>query len=195
MKEARLIGLTGGIGSGKSVVARVLRLKGYRVYDCDMEAKRLMEQSERIVSGLTDRFGKDCYTEEGHLNRPFLAEKIFNNKEDREWLNHLVHSAVRDDLVRWLYGSKGISFVESAILHTSSLDEYCNQVWVVDAPLELRIDRAMMRGGIDLNNLLARIESQRGELEEIDGEKIRIINNSGSESLLLQIDLLLDKTE
>lgn len=195
MKEARLIGLTGGIGSGKSVVARVLRLKGYRVYDCDMEAKRLMEQSERIVSGLTDRFGKDCYTAEGHLNRPFLAEKIFNDKEDREWLNHLVHSAVRDDLVRWLYGSKGISFVESAILHTSSLDEYCNQVWVVDAPLELRIDRAMMRGGIDLNNLLARIESQRGELEEIDGEKIRIINNSGSESLLLQIDLLLDKTE
>ncbi len=195
MKEARLIGLTGGIGSGKSVVARVLRLKGYRVYDCDMEAKRLMEQSERIISGLTDRFGKDCYTEEGRLNRPFLAEKIFNNKEDREWLNHLVHSAVRDDLVRWLYGSEGISFVESAILHTSSLDEYCNQVWVVDAPLELRIDRAMMRGGIDLNNLLARIESQRGELEEIDGEKIRIINNSGSESLLLQIDLLLDKTE
>ncbi|MDE6537434.1 MAG: dephospho-CoA kinase [Muribaculaceae bacterium] len=195
MKEARLIGLTGGIGSGKSVVARVLRLKGYRVYDCDMEAKRLMEQSERIVSGLTDRFGKDCFTAEGRLNRPFLAEKIFNNKEDREWLNHLVHSAVRDDLVGWLYGSKGISFVESAILHTSSLDEYCNQVWVVDAPLELRIDRAMMRGGIELNNLLARIESQRGELEEIDGEKIRIINNSGSESLLLQIDLLLDKTE
>lgn len=186
----KIIGLTGGIGAGKSVVARVLRLKGFKVYDCDLRASILMQKSEKIVSALTGRFGKECYQSEGTLNRRYLSARIFAEEEERLWVNTLVHTAVRDDLLLWAE-EKNISFVESAILHSSGLDMICKEIWVVDAPEELRFRRAMERGGIDAEDLRRRMRIQEGELDGLPAEKVRRIDNSGRVSLLMAIDALL----
>lgn len=189
-KRHRLIGLTGGIGAGKSVVSRILRLKGYTVYDCDLRASVLMENSETIVSELTGRFGEGCYLPDGRLNRILLAQRIFSDANERLWVNNLVHQAVKADLLRWIE-ENGDGFVESAILHSSGLEAICSEIWVIEAPEELRFERALIRGGISEENLRARMEVQRGEFNSLPLEKVRRIDNSGKSSLLERIDFLL----
>lgn len=189
-----VIGITGGIGAGKSVVSRILRLKGYRVYDCDSEARRLMERSEEILAALTERFGQECILGDGGLDRAYIAGKVFTDAAELEWLNKLVHGAVRDDVGRWvrMCEAEGCCrlFVESAILFTSGLDRMCDRIWMVTAPEQLRLQRAMERGGVSEEDLLRRIESQRKEFDSLPGEKVTEIDNSG-ESLLERIDMLL----
>lgn len=206
----KITGITGGIGAGKSVVSRILRLKGFEVYDCDYHAHRIMETAEEIVLALKERFGEACYIAEGKLDRRFLAERIFSDVEERMWLNSLVHSAVREDIKVWHSkiagrieaGSKErmartfrTIFVESAILHSSGLDELCNEIWVVDASEEVRMARALKRGGIEKEDLKRRIASQNREIEGMPPERVRLIDNSGKIGLLSQIDNLLYKRE
>lgn len=191
MKQNRIIGLTGGIGAGKSVVSRILRLKGYPVYDCDSEAKRIMAESSQIMNRLCDKFGNGCLNTDGTLNRKYLSERVFGNSGDLAWLNLLVHSEVRKDFCRWAEGKKGLCFVESAILNTSHLDDLCSEIWLVDAPEDIRFERAMHRGGVNRENLRKRMEVQKKEFEGIDDGKVRIIYNFGEYSLLDQISCLL----
>ena len=188
-----LIGITGGIGAGKSVVSRILRLKGYPVYDCDSRAKWLMENSPAIYEPLIERYGSEVMTSCG-LNRTMLAEKVFSIEEERLWLNALVHGAVRDDLWIWCDRlGRGIDFVESAIMVSSGLDKMCDRIWLVEAPLELRKQRAMNRGGVTEENLEMRIRSQRFEFDRLPADKVERIENDDSSSLLMQIDELLRK--
>ncbi len=187
-----LIGLTGGIGAGKSVVARVLRTKGLGVYDCDLRAKILMEESQELREALKGRFGTECYCEDNTLNRAFLSKRIFSSDEERKWLNALVHEAVRKDLGEWC-GNRGdeVKFVESAILHTSGLDSVCSSIWLVMAPIEMRFQRALRRGGIDGENIRARMKAQEDEFKSLPVSKVEILDNSGMSSLLSRIDSLL----
>lgn len=189
-----LIGITGGIGAGKSVVSRILRLKGFDVYDCDLRARELMESDEKILSALSGRFGERVIRDDRSLDRTLIAESVFSSDETRIWLNTLVHSAVRNDLERW-YNSmaKDLCFVESAIMVTSELDRICDRIWLIDAPLQLRKERALKRGGITPENLDLRIASQRMEFDALPAEKTVIIENNDSSSLLTQIELLLKK--
>lgn len=186
------IGITGGIGSGKSVVSRILRLKGYPVYDCDMQAKVLMEVNAAIRKGLVDRFGSDTYGEDGKLNRRKLADLIFNDAENRGFVNSLVHREVRMDIRNWLANQDTrICFVESAILFSSGIAEFMDRVWLVDAPLEMRLERVLMRGEQHREDALARIEAQNSEFESMPEGKVFMLMNDGSESLLEEIDRLL----
>lgn len=190
MKELfRLIGITGGIGAGKSVVSRVLRLKGYAVYDCDEEAKRLMIESNSLRDNLINRFGDECIID-GTLNKSFIATRIFNDSEARGWLNRQVHGAVASDIDEWCKG-KGLAFVESAILHTSGLDKKCDEIWLVVAPEETRIARALKRGGIEEDNLRKRIEAQKDEFDSLPQDITRELRNDGC-GLLKQIELALN---
>ena len=121
----KLIGLTGGIGTGKSTVARILRLRGYEVYDCDLEAKRLMDESPEVRRSLRDRWGEDIYSAEDELDRRKVAQYVFADRREKAWLDSLVHGLVRDDVKRWVdthtdYRHDTV-FVESAILFTSGL--------------------------------------------------------------------------
>ena len=189
-----VIGITGGIGAGKSVVSRILRLKGYPVYDCDSEARSLMESSEEILAALQGRFGEECILECGALNRGYIASKVFNDAEELTWLNALVHGAVREDVRDWVeaYASAGKEklFVESAILYTSGLDKMCDRIWLVTAPEELRLERAMKRGGASKEDLRRRIESQRMEFDSLPAGKVSKIENSCA-SLLDRVEELL----
>lgn len=193
MIRNRIIGLTGGIGAGKSVVSRILRLKGFPVYDCDSEAKRLMGESEYIKRELCGKFGDECLLSDGTINRQHLSGCVFGNKESLEWLNGLIHAEVRLDFLDWAERKGGVCFVESAILRTSHLDEICDEIWLVDAPEDIRVDRAMTRGGISRDDLLRRINAQREEFDGLENNKVKIIRNYGNYSLLERISVLIEE--
>ncbi|MDE7116395.1 MAG: dephospho-CoA kinase [Muribaculaceae bacterium] len=192
-QEASLVGITGGIGAGKSVVSRILRLKGYRVYDCDSRAKELMTGSEEIIAALRERFGESCVLADGSLDRKLISSRVFSVEEERIWLNRLVHAAVRKDLDIWRKtGKDTLCFVESAIIATSGLDRMCDSIWLVESPEKLRIRRALGRGGITEKDLMQRIRTQQSEFDMLPPDKTKRISNSGDSSLIEQIDILLE---
>ena len=184
----RLIGLTGGIGTGKSTVARILRLRGYEVYDCDLEAKRLMDESMEVRRSLRDRWGEEIYSAEGELDRRKVAEYVFADRREKAWLDSLVHGLVRDDVKRWAATHTDYShdtvFVESAILFTSGLADMCQEVWEVTAPPDTRVERVMKRSGLTREQALARIDAQREEQKICQSRHTRQIVNDGTTPLL-----------
>ena len=117
------IGITGGIGSGKSVISRLLKIMGYPVYDSDSWAKVLMNEDKAIRDSLSAMFGDEVYTDTG-LNRSFLAQKIFNNKENLAFVNSVVHPAVGKHFLQWTeMQNANLVFIESAILFSSGFDK------------------------------------------------------------------------
>lgn len=188
-----MIGIAGGIGSGKSVVSRILRLKGHAVYDCDLEAKRIMDNSEEVLTALNSRFGDEVCPAGGPISRPALAEKVFGEEIHRIWLNSLVHRLVREDLAKWEIERKasgaGPCFVESAIMASSGLASLCSEIWIVTAPEETRISRASARDKASAEMIQGRIRSQRREEEMLRSMPIPIrwIDNSGEGPLLPQM--------
>lgn len=190
----KLIGVTGGIGAGKSVVSRILRLKGFPVYDCDSRAKDLMDSSEEILKAIALHFGEEVIKNDGSLDRVLIASLVFSLDDERLWLNKLVHGAVREDLMMWKSECDAeLCFVESAIMISSGLDLLCDKIWVIEAPVELRKDRALKRGGVTEENLDLRIKAQRMEIDALPSEKVECIENSEESSLLLQIERLLNE--
>lgn len=188
-----MIGICGGIGSGKSVVSRVLRLRGEAVYDCDLEAKRIMDGSEEVISALNLRYGDAVCPTGGPINRRELAQRVFSSEEERLWLNALVHRLVREDLERWhdfqIKSGGNRCFVESAIIASSGLAKLCEEIWLVTAPVDVRIARIKERDSLDEASIQKRMLSQQEEerLLEESGIKIKIIYNSGLKSVLDQI--------
>lgn len=188
-----IIGITGGIGSGKSVVSRILRLKGLPVYDCDLEARRLMEGNGVLREGIRLVAGREAYREDGSLDRALLGQKLFTDPVIRGEINRLVHSAVRNHLAAWSEGCRKSSmeaiFVESAIIVSSGLAEMCDQIWNVTAPEKIRIKRVMLRNGITLQQARDRIESQQEESRLLLGlyrkgiNVVEIDNNDGHKLL------------
>ena len=184
----KLTGLTGGIGTGKSTVARILRLRGYEVYDCDLEAKRLMDESMEVRRSLRDRWGEEIYSARGELDRRKVAEYVFADRREKAWLDSLVHGLVRDDVKRWAATHTDYShdtvFVESAILFTSGLADMCQEVWEVTAPLDTRVERVMKRSGLTREQALARIDAQREEQKICRSRHTRQIVNDATTPLL-----------
>ena len=186
-----LIAITGGIGSGKSVVSKILMKLGYPVYDCDSRAKSIMDSSEAIKTALRDEISPDVITADNSIDRKRLSQIVFSDSTKLAKLNGIVHSAVRDDILSWI-SDKKISFVETAILYESGLDRMVNQVWQVVAPPELRIERVMKRNGMTEQQIRARIEAQDGyEPERLHGSIRQIVNDS-VEPLIPQILRLTD---
>lgn len=185
-----IIGITGGIGAGKSMVSRILRLKGYPVYDCDSEARRIMEGSGHIKQCISDRLGSGCINTDGSLNRQVIARHVFASESHRMWLNSLVHGMVRDDVALRAARTPGENFfVESAILSTSGLDRMCGAIWLVEAPELVRIARAAYRDGSSVESVRLRIDSQKSEFEAISRHSRTVhIDNGGITPILPQIE-------
>lgn len=187
------LAITGGIGSGKSVVSEILRLYGIPVYIADNESKRLTESSEEIREKLTEKFGNDIY-EGGKLNKPLLASIIFNDKEKLKTVNSIIHPVVRADLSEWLesYADSKIIASESAILFESGFNAMFDKVITVYTPLEIRIKRIISRNNTSYDNAKQRIESQMPDEEKVKLSDF-VIDNSGNISLLQQIESVLTK--
>ena len=192
---AVIVGITGGIGSGKSVVSSICRSKGFAVYDCDSRAKILMSHNESLRTQIIARLGDESYNQNGELNRQYIADIIFNDAERRDELNRLVHAAVLEDIKAWIASSdESLLFIESAILYSSGIDKIVDRVWMVDADIETRIARVISRNAMSREEVLARIQSQRNEFASVDRSKTSAIDNNGQLSLILQINQLIEKT-
>ena len=170
------VGLTGGIGSGKSTVAELLNIRCVAVYDSDSRAKELMNGNEVLREALIAAFGAECYTDAG-LNRAWLAERVFGNKAELERLNAIVHPAVMRDFAEWAEVQEGDYVVlESAILLEAGLEEYVDVVVAVMAPKDIRLERAMQRDGASREQIEERMRNQMSDDERTDRAKYAVVN-------------------
>lgn len=194
MRQLRpaLIGVTGGIGSGKSVVCRVCALKGIPVYDCDSRAKALMRTSDAVRTSLLDLIGEEVFLPDGSLDTVRLGSRLFSDMSLRLAVEGVVHEAVRQDISSWIETlDSPVAMIESAVLHTSRLDQLVDTVWLVQAPESLRVDRVMRRSPLTEAQVRARMECQQQEFDSLPGSKTRMVVNDGLSPLLPQINRLL----
>ena len=187
MKKVVKLAITGGIGSGKSVVSRMMNVLGVPVYDCDSSAKRLMVSDEFIVSELKRMFGEDCYEDDGTLNRQYIASCIFTDKQNIKRVNSLVHPAVRRDFEQWaeLQGTDLVA-VETAILYESGIVESVDKVLVVWAEKETAIRRTVERSGMSRSQVISRMENQMS-VDDLLLLSDYSLYNDGEEPLLPQV--------
>lgn len=160
------LGITGGIGSGKSYVSQLLSSQfGVPVYDCDREAKRLIATDSGIREALQKLVGRDVYTEDGALDKTILAQYLFASADHAALVNAIIHPVVRMDFRSWCQQQQSeMVAMESAILYESGFDSEVDKVLLVDAPLETRIQRAMLRDGSSREQVVSRIALQDGSL-------------------------------
>lgn len=187
------LAITGGIGSGKSVVSRMMNVLGVPVYDCDVNAKRLMTEDEHIVSELKRMFGEECYEDDGTLNRQYIAARIFTDKENIERVNALVHPAVKRDFEQWtVRQNANVVAVETAILYESGMMDSVNKVLVVWAEKETAVKRTMERSGMNRMQVENRMNNQMC-VDDLLLMSDYSLYNDGDEPLLPQVMALVQE--
>lgn len=187
--------ITGGIGAGKSVVSRVLRCNYFKVYDCDTSAKFLMENDLELKQDLEERLGKEIYGEDGKLDRKYLANLIFSDSDKRNFVNRLVHKAVKTDILRKRDKIKGFFFIETAIPTTGNISDFCDDIWLVKAPIKIRLKRVESRDKMSIEEIKERIKAQEKEFIFTNDKKVIVLENDNKTSLLPEILRLADKWE
>lgn len=181
------IGLTGGIGSGKSTIAKVLESMGYSVFYSDQEAKNIMSSDQELQSEIIAHFGENAY-ENGLLNRAYLAERIFSNPEDKNVLNQLIHPRVRAKFVKFANSSPSkLVFNEAAILFETGAYSTFDKTLLVTAPKETRIDRVMNRDNCSREDVLSRMNNQWSDDRKIPLADY-VIKNGNTDKVLAQIE-------
>lgn len=181
------IGLTGGIGSGKTTVAKVFEVLGIPVYYADEAAKELMHTNELLKQQLIFHFGKETFFEDGQLNRKHLSSIVFNNKEKLELLNSLVHPATIADAKEWFSKQQSPYVIkEAALLFESGTAEGLDYIIGVTAPTALRIKRVMDRDGVSPEDVKRRMTNQ---VDDIIKMKLCdfVLHNNEQELLLPQV--------
>lgn len=179
MKQLK-VGITGGIGTGKSTVAKILVALGYPVYFSDDRAKWLMENNQQLVTELTYLLGELTYVSE-KLNRAYIAEKLFSTPALKEKINALVHPVVRADFKLWVENqTQSIVFQESALLVETGAVQLFDALIVVTAPLEDRIKRIQKRDGLNTSEIERRFANQFSDEEKIKVADFVLINDERS---------------
>ncbi len=179
------LGITGGIGSGKSYVAQMLQARwDVPVYDCDSEAKRLTAESDDIRTALTQLVG-DHLWQQGQMQKPVLAAYLFASPEHATQVNAIIHPAVRRDFLRWAdaHSRSPVVAIESAILCESGFHTLVDSILLVDAPLEVRLQRAMLRDGASRQQVMARMARQ-DSAQARQLARFTVINEGGGDQLL-----------
>jgi dephospho-CoA kinase len=162
------IGITGGIGSGKSFICDEMRKYGFRIYNCDDEAKRLMVEDQNIVNSLKKIIGDEAYSSDNKLNKAAIAKFLFSNNKNAQRINAIVHPAVKKDFLRWAKeienstepNIKKIPIMESAILYESHFEDVVDKVVLIWAEEQTRLKRAMERDNTSQEAIKARMSSQ-----------------------------------
>ncbi len=180
------IGITGGIGSGKSTIAKVFEILGIPVFYADSEAKSLMHSDDLLINSIKEVFGEGAYTY-NQLNRKYIADVVFNNEKELVKLNSLVHPAVFRAFDNWVKVQKSPYVLkEAALLFESGSFKLCDQTILVTAPEKLKVRRVMDRDNITEDHVRARINKQ---LSEEQGRKLadQIIINDEQHLLIPQV--------
>lgn len=181
------VGITGGIGSGKSYVCKRLAAMGIDVYDCDSAAKRIIRTSPVIREALTRLIGQDTYSIDGQLNKAAVASFLLASESNAHAIDAIVHPAVAAD-----FRQSNKEWMECAILYESGFDRLVDKIVLVSAPDEVRIQRVMQRDGISRNKVLEWMGRQWPQDEVRKRADYEIIND-GTQNLNTQLEELLDK--
>lgn len=173
-----IVGLTGGIGSGKTTVAKLFNELGIPIYVSDIEAKRIMVTNESLINEIKELLGDEAYSNK-ELNRAYISSKVFENKMLLNELNKIVHPAVAEDFLNW-YNKQDSQYVikESAILFESGSYKNCDLVITVTAPLEERINRVVLRDNVTRKQVLHRVMNQLNDEDKIDQSNFIVTNKT-----------------
>ena len=204
-----IIGITGGIGSGKSTIARELSQRGFAVYDCDREAKRLIAENKDVQAAIIQLFGPEAFREVPSdqvpstkvYNTAYVAQRVFADPALLQALNAIIHPAVKEDILSLpstgRLGGASVLFIESAILFEAGIDSLCDMIVLVDAPEDIRLERTLQRDyhGVaseeNINKVRARIRAQRDLLaDSYTQKKVLTVNNDGRTSIPHLADII-----
>lgn len=184
----RIIGLTGGIGSGKTTVSEFLKGKGYQVVDADVIARKIVEPGSEVLDELVAHFGQVILQSDGSLNRMKLAELSFADSVQKGFLDRITHGAILDNILKQMKEietqlNPALVFVDAALLIETGLYKKMDEVWIVIADETLRIQRVVQRDHLDTEQVRQRIIAQMSDEQKLS-HSFRIINNSGTKKEL-----------
>ena len=181
-----VVGLTGGIGSGKSTIAEMFRELGVPVYNSDERAKLLMNTSKKIKKQLVELLGKKAFLDD-KLNKAFIAKKVFNDADLLKQLNHIVHPVVRKDFIKWMKKQKAAYVIqETALLFENNNQDLYDIVILITAPKELRIERVLSRDETSKDQIMARMNNQLEDEIKVELANL-VIENIDLKSTALKV--------
>lgn len=191
------IGITGGIGSGKSYFCKRLEAAGIPVFYADAESKKLVSSNEDVRNAIVALLGNEAYKNDGSLDRKFVADKIFSNTKLRNSLNGIIHPAVHEQFKKWtekldVSGEYPVAAMEAAILYESEFDKFVDKVVVITAPSKIRTERVMERDHCEEEDVKRRMKAQWPEKRKVELADF-VINNSPADDLNQQLFELLKK--
>lgn len=191
------VGITGGIGSGKTYISKIFESLNIKVYYSDLEAKKLMIANSIIKESLIKNFGNEVYLKNGELNRELLSKLIFSNKVNLQTVNNIVHPIVRQHYNDWAnkYKNEKYTLKETAILFESGAHKQMDKIITVVSDLDIRIERIIARDNISKNEILKKINNQISDKEKIEKSYFVIYNNlrDSLTEQIYKIDTLLKK--
>ena len=194
----KIIGITGGIASGKSTVTNFLRQRGFQVVDADALVHQLQKPGDRLFKALVQHFGQEIILENGELNRPLLASLIFSNTEEREWSKRTQGEIIREELASLrdnLAQQESIFFMDIPLLFEQDYSSWFDETWLVYVDRDVQLKRLMKRDQLSKELAEARLSAQ-WPLEEKKGLASQVIDNNGSQDqLLAQVNSLLERSE
>ena len=194
----KIIGITGGIASGKSTVTNFLRQKGFQVVDADALVHQLQKPGGRLFKALVQHFGQEIILENGELNRPLLASLIFSNTEEREWSKRTQGEIIREELATLrdqLAQTESIFFMDLPLLFEQDYSSWFDQTWLVYVEPDVQMERLMKRDQLSKDLAISRLSAQ-WSLEEKKGLASQVIDNNGSQDqLLAQLNSLLERSD
>lgn len=190
--SSKIIGLTGGIGSGKTTVAHFIEECGFPVYYSDDRAKTIVNDNDELKVKIKELLGEEAYDGNGLYDRKFVAEKVFNDKDLLHQLNEIIHPAVRVDFEEWLEKqTKYLVFKETALLFELKLNKQCYKSLLVTAEDNIRTKRVMDRDGKTYREIEAIMEKQMSEKDKIKLADCIIYNNTNLEDLKEQTERII----
>lgn len=193
---SKIIGLTGGIGSGKTTVARFIEEFGFPVYYSDDRAKAIVNESEELKIKIKELLGEESYDKNGLYDRKFVAEKVFSDKDLLQQLNEIIHPAVRIDFEDWVKKqTKYLVFKETALLFELKLNRQCYKSLLVTAEDNIRIKRVMDRDHKTYREVESVMEKQMSEKDKIKMADCIIYNNTNLEELKEQTEKVIFSIE
>ena len=191
----KIIGITGGIASGKSTVTNFIRKQGFQVVDADAVVHQLQKPGGRLFQALVQHFGQEIILENGELNRPLLASLIFSNPEEREWSRITQGEIIREelaDLRDQLAQTEEIFFMDIPLLFEQAYSTWFNETWLVYVDRDVQVERLMKRDHLSKNEAESRLAAQ-WPLEQKKGLASHVLDNNGNlDQLLTQVFSLLE---
>ena len=191
----KIIGITGGIASGKSTVTNFLRQKGFQVVDADAVVHQLQKPDGRLFETLVQHFGQEIILENGELNRPLLASLIFSNPQEQEWSKRIQGEIIREELATLrdqLAPTEEIFFMDIPLLFEQAYSAWFDETWLVYVDRNIQVERLMKRNHLSQNEAKSRLAAQWPLEEKKDLASHVLDNNGNQDHLLTQVRILLE---